>query len=72
MTTYYDLLNIDDEATRAEGKQALVSSGSSPSVRKAYLKLAATCHPDKSLDDPDATAKFQLINGRPLVTVWPD
>ena len=32
-------------------------------VRKAYLDLAAGCHPDKCPDDPSATATFQLVRG---------
>ncbi|WVF72173.1 hypothetical protein IAT40_006985 [Kwoniella sp. CBS 6097] len=46
--TYYDVLGVEECATSAE-------------IRKAYLKLAARCHPDRNLDDPEAKEVFQEV-----------
>ena len=47
-TDHYALLRVPPNANNAE-------------IRKAYLKLARSEHPDKKPDDPFATANFQLI-----------
>jgi curved DNA-binding protein CbpA len=46
---YYAALGLDKEATEAD-------------IKKAYRKLAMTCHPDKNPDDPQAKEKFQAIS----------
>ncbi len=46
---YYAALGLDKEATDAD-------------IKKAYRKLAMTCHPDKNPDDPLAKEKFQAIS----------
>lgn len=45
----YDLLGLPTDATEEE-------------VRKAYIKKAKECHPDKNPDDPQATEKFQALS----------
>lgn len=47
-TELYDVLNVSPNATPS-------------SVKKAYYLQARKCHPDRNLDDPDATAKFQKL-----------
>ncbi|RSH91997.1 hypothetical protein EHS25_009368 [Saitozyma podzolica] len=50
--TYYDLLEVSETATASE-------------VRKAYLKKAAECHPDKHVgtsEEDRATEAFKAIN----------
>jgi curved DNA-binding protein CbpA len=46
--TYYDLLQVPTN----------VDAGT---LKKAYYKLARTCHPDKHPDDPDAQQRFQTL-----------
>ncbi len=46
---YYAALGLDKEATEND-------------IKKAYRKLAMTCHPDKNPDDPQAKEKFQAIS----------
>jgi hypothetical protein len=46
---YYAALGLDKEATESD-------------IKKAYRKLAMTCHPDKNPDDPQAKEKFQAIS----------
>ena len=46
---YYAALGLDNEASEAD-------------IKKAYRKLAMTCHPDKNPDDPLAKEKFQAIS----------
>ena len=36
-------------------------AGLQAEIRKAYLKLAVTLHPDKNSDDPKATERFQTL-----------
>ncbi|KAI9638263.1 uncharacterized protein MKK02DRAFT_31730 [Dioszegia hungarica] len=48
LQTYYTLLDIEESATPGE-------------VRKAYLKKAAECHPDKHPEDEGATERFQAL-----------
>lgn len=45
----YDLLGLPVDATDEE-------------VRKAYMKKAKECHPDKNPQDPQATEKFQALS----------
>ncbi|SCU77802.1 LAME_0A02278g1_1 [Lachancea meyersii CBS 8951] len=47
-TEYYDLLNIQPDASATE-------------IKKAYRKKAMLTHPDKHPDDPDAQTKFQAV-----------
>lgn len=47
-TEYYNLLNVSPQATFKE-------------LRKAYLKVARSSHPDKNIGDENADAKFQQI-----------
>jgi curved DNA-binding protein CbpA len=46
---YYAALGLDKEASEND-------------IKKAYRKLAMTCHPDKNPDDPNAKEKFQAIS----------
>ncbi len=46
---YYAALGLDKDATDTD-------------IKKAYRKLAMTCHPDKNPDDPNAKEKFQAIS----------
>ena len=46
---YYDLLQIEPNATDGQ-------------IKKAYYKQARNCHPDKCGDDPDAAAAFQKLS----------
>jgi len=48
-TDFYDLLEIQPEATASE-------------IRKAYYKHARQCHPDKNPEDAAATARFQKLS----------
>ncbi|KAG5362145.1 DnaJ-like protein 1 [Yarrowia sp. C11] len=47
-TTYYDLLEVQVDASDAE-------------IKKAYRKMAIRHHPDKNPDDPTANERFQAI-----------
>lgn len=47
-TTYYDLLNLQPDATSLD-------------IKKAYRKAAIRLHPDKNPGDPTAAAKFQEV-----------
>lgn len=47
-TTYYDLLNLQADATSLD-------------IKKAYRKAAIKLHPDKNPGDPTAAAKFQEV-----------
>ena len=47
--TYYDVLDLDRDATAEE-------------LKAAYYDLARRYHPDVASDDPDAAARFALIN----------
>jgi len=47
--TYYDVLDLDRDATPEE-------------IKAAYYELARQYHPDVASQDPDAAAKFALIN----------
>jgi curved DNA-binding protein CbpA len=49
VVTYYDVLDLDRDATPDE-------------IKAAYYKLARECHPDVAADDPDMTQKFALIS----------
>lgn len=46
----YQALQVEPTATAAE-------------VKQAYRKRALVCHPDKNLDDPEATDLFQRVSG---------
>lgn len=46
---YYIVLQIPDTATDEE-------------IRRSYKDLAKLLHPDKNLNDPNATATFQLVH----------
>lgn len=48
MTNLYDILGVPEDASQQE-------------IRKAYKKQASIHHPDKNLDDPEATTRFQAI-----------
>ncbi|GAB5032948.1 dnaj homolog subfamily c member 9-like [Nannochloropsis oceanica] len=47
--TLYEILGVPADATVAV-------------IRKAYFKMALTCHPDKCPDDPGANARFQALS----------
>lgn len=47
MASYYDVLDIDNQANQA-------------AIKKAYKRLAVKYHPDKNTD-PDAEQKFKLV-----------
>jgi curved DNA-binding protein CbpA len=47
--TYYDVLDLDRDATPDE-------------IKAAYYKLAREYHPDVAADDPELTRKFALIS----------
>jgi curved DNA-binding protein CbpA len=49
VVTYYDVLDLDRDASPDE-------------IKAAYYKLAREYHPDVSADDPDVTQKFALIS----------
>ena len=58
MQTLYEILGVPKDASHAV-------------IRVAYKKLASQFHPDKNLDDPDATAKFQEIQQAYAILVDP-
>lgn len=47
-TEYYDALGLSPSANQGD-------------IKKAYYKVARTCHPDKNPGDPAAAAKFQKV-----------
>lgn len=47
-TEYYDALGLTPNAQQGD-------------IKKAYYKVARTCHPDKNPGDPAAAAKFQKV-----------
>lgn len=47
-TEYYDILDIQPDATPTD-------------IKKAYRRMAMKTHPDKHPDDPDAQSKFQAV-----------
>ncbi|TFJ86234.1 hypothetical protein NSK_002442 [Nannochloropsis salina CCMP1776] len=47
--TLYEILGVAKDAASAV-------------IRKAYFKMALTCHPDKCPEDPEATARFQALS----------
>lgn len=49
-TTLYDILGVEPDATDSQ-------------IRSAYRKKAREFHPDKNRDDPEATEKFQQVQG---------
>ena len=44
----YETLSVSRDASGAE-------------IKKAYLRLARETHPDKHMDDPEATTRFQSL-----------
>lgn len=48
-TTLYDILGVKPDASEAE-------------IRKAYIQKAKEIHPDKNINDPKSTEKFQELN----------
>ena len=56
---YYRVLDVKKDAT-------------SDDVKKAFRKLARTCHPDVAGDDPEAAAKFSRIREAYETLVDPD
>lgn len=46
---FYELLGVEKDATPAQ-------------IKKAYYKIAMTCHPDKSGGDPRLEAKFKAVS----------
>jgi len=61
LVTYYTVLQVKESARAEEGmhidRLELIQS-----VRKAYLRLALLCHPDRSGDSEALT--FQTVKGR--------
>jgi hypothetical protein len=47
--TYYDVLDLDRDATADE-------------IKEAYYRLAREFHPDVAKDDPDVAQKFAVVN----------
>lgn len=61
LVTYYTVLQVKESA-RAEEGMHLNRLELAQSVRKAYLRLALLCHPDRSGDSEALT--FRTIKGR--------
>jgi hypothetical protein len=61
LVTYYTVLQVKESARPEEGMH-LVRLELIQSVRKAYLRLALLCHPDRSGDSEALT--FRTIKGR--------
>ena len=47
-TTYYDVIGVDPCSSSAE-------------IKRCYYKAALRVHPDKNLDDPAASQRFQEL-----------
>ena len=61
LVTYYTVLQVKESARAQDGKY-LNRLELILSVRKAYLRLALLCHPDRSGDSEALT--FRTIKGR--------
>lgn len=61
LVTYYTVLQVEESALSGEGALFLWNLDS-PSVRKAYLRLALLCHPDRTGNSEALT--FRTIKGK--------